>query len=175
VVRRFAHYAARTVLGAIVTSGCWILWIALAALALLQLYVATSREMAVPGFVVHGLQSHLEHRGLRAGFDRAVFDPTGRIFVENPRLYLEGFDDPVVTARAAYVELDPWLLVVGRADAREIRIVDGTVQIPAPASPSGRVEPVARDVDGTLVPGDREISLRQVSGRVGGLLFTARG
>jgi len=168
---QLVRYAA----GALLTFVCWIGWAALLVVAGTQIYIATHDEVTVPDFVLRGLEARLADEGLHAQFDRATFDPTGRVLVQAPKLFLEGYDDPVITARAAYVGIDPWKLLLGRIDAQDVRLLEGSVQVPAMLSPSGRAEPILRDLDVHLVPGNRVLSLRHVSGRIGKLAVSLHG
>jgi hypothetical protein len=167
--------ALRQVAGAAGTCVLWIAWVLLVLSAGVQIYIAVNHELSVPDFVLRRLESRLAGLGLKARFDHALFDPTGRILVQSPQLFLPQLDDPIVTARAAYVGLDAWALATGHLEIREFRLVEGTVLVPALLSPSGRAEPLVRDVDAMLLPGTRELLLQHVSGRIGPLLVTVHG
>lgn len=171
LLRHIVHQTASAVLSFVL----WVLWILLALLAMLLIAIATNHQLRVPGFVLRQLESRLETAGMRATFERAAFDPTGRILIESPRVFLAGYSDPVASARAAYVGLSPWPALVGRFEIRELRLVDGTLFVPAMLSPSGKADPVVRDIDALVIPGGRETTLREVSARVGGLLVSVHG
>ncbi|PTX90664.1 AsmA-like C-terminal region-containing protein [Opitutus sp. ER46] len=173
--RRFLQEALRQVAGAGVTFLFYMLWTALAVVAFAQVYILTHNELALPGFLLRRIEARLEETGMRASFERAVFDPTGRILVESPKLFLPGYSDPVVTAKAAYVGLNPWRLAVGQFEPDEIRLIAGALQVPAMLSPSGRSEPLVRDIDALLLPSDRELRIRQISARVNGLVVSLHG
>lgn len=160
---------------ALVAVGLWTLWLALTILLFFQLRIATTNELAVPDFILRRLERRLAESGVRTTFSRARFDPTGRILIENARVLLPAFAEPVLTARTIYVRLNPWLLTVGRFEASEIRVTDGVASVPAMLSPSGRAEEVVRELDTTLVLGDRDITLRQFSARIAGIAVSARG
>src|SRR5687768_15764501 len=98
----------------IVLLACWMLWIALGALFAAQLGIAFSREFAVPDFVLRSLEARFTASNVSARFGRATFDPTGGVLIENLSLTLPEFNEPVVKARAVFVELDPWLLLTGK-------------------------------------------------------------
>jgi hypothetical protein len=177
-MKRFAQlcgFAARTLGAWALSFALWTLWLGLALLLAFQLYVATAREVAVPGFVLRALEERLERAGFRAKFGRTAFDLAGRVHVENLALALPAFAEPVLTARAVAVQLDPWLLALGRVEAREVRLGGVAVAVPAMLSPSGRAEEVLRDTAAVFEPGRRSVIVRQLSGHLGGLVLAARG
>lgn len=167
--------ALRFCVGCIGSFVLWTFWLALVMAALIQVYVASTNELTVPDFVRSQLDARLAETGMRLSFERATFDPTGRIFVQAPKLFLADFSQPVVTARAAYIDLDPLHLAIGRIEPRELRVVDGTLLVPAMLSASGQPEPIVRDIDAVLLRGRSEIAIRHVTGRVGPLLVSVHG
>src|SRR5215217_3432624 len=92
----------------------WGLWLALGILLVLQLYIASTNELAVPEFVVRRIENQLAESGIRLTFNRTSFDPTGRILVHDVRAFLPEYGEPVLTANALYCRLNPWMLIVGR-------------------------------------------------------------
>lgn len=174
-VAQFLGHSARYVAGAVLTFALWCVWFVLIAIALGQVYIATHNEVPVPDFVLRNLEARLAENGLKAKFERATFDPTGRILVTAPQVFLPDFEDPVITARGAYVGLNPWALATGKFEPREVRLLDATLQVPAMLSPSGRAEPIVRDVDALVIPGDKEIVIRHISGRIAALQVSVHG
>ena len=153
----------------------WSVWLALALLLAAQAYIATHQELEVPGFLLRSLEERLAASGVRATFGRTSFDPTGRVLIENARLSLPAFAEPVVAARTIYVRLDPWALAAGKFDPRELRLSGASLAVPAMLSPSGRSEDILRDLDATLVPHEQELELAQLSARVAGISLVAHG
>lgn len=153
----------------------WSVWLVLALLFIGQAYIATHQELEVPGFLLRSLEERLAASGVRATFGRTSFDPTGRVLIENARLSLPSFAEPVISARTIYVRLDPWALAAGKFDPRELRISGASLSVPAMLSPSGRSEEVLRDLDTTLLPHERELELAQLSARVAGISLVAHG
>lgn len=166
---------ARTLCGWMWSFALWSLWLALCALLVVQLYVATAHELALPAFVLRQIESRLAESGLRATFASTSFDPTGRVLVQDVKLSLPSFSEPVITARAVYVRVNPLLLIVGVVEPREIRIDDATATIPALLSPSGRAEELVRGLHVTLEPARRSLVFRQLDARAAGVTVTARG
>jgi hypothetical protein len=153
----------------------WSLWLVLALLLGAQTYIATHQELEVPGFLLRSLEERLAASGVRATFGRTSFDPTGRVLIENARLSLPAFNEPIISARAIYVRLNPWALASGQFEPRELRLSGASLAIPAMLSPSGRAEEILRDLDTTLIPHAQTLELAQLSGRVAGLSLIAHG
>ncbi|MDP3070072.1 MAG: AsmA-like C-terminal region-containing protein [Opitutaceae bacterium] len=153
----------------------WTVWLALVLLLAAQLYVLTAREVAVPGFVLRSLEDRLARGGLRAKFGRTAFDLSGRLFAENVALSLPPFAEPLVTAHALFVRLDPLLLAIGMVEPLELRLNGVAVAVPAMLSPTGRAEALLSDFDLTLEPERNAVVVRQFSGRLAGLTLTAHG
>lgn len=153
----------------------WTVWLALAALLVLQLYIANARELALPPFLLRALEERLAASGVTAAFGRASFDPTGHVLLENVRFTLPTFPDPILTARSLHVTLDPWSLAVGAFEPRELHADGVDLRVPAMLSRTGRSESLVQDLNFTLVPGDHEVAVPQLTGRLGALAITARG
>ncbi|MCF7688621.1 MAG: AsmA-like C-terminal region-containing protein [Cephaloticoccus sp.] len=153
----------------------WTLWLALALLVVVQTYIAFVQEMPVPDFLLRSFETRLAASGFTAKFGRTTFDPSGRILVENLRLSLASFEEPVATARLLYVELDPWALISSRFQPRLIRASGVNLQVPAMLSDSGSGENLLRDVDFTLSPHEQTIELHHLTARLAGLSISARG
>lgn len=153
----------------------WTLWLALAILLGFQVYIASTRELAVPDFLLRSLEERLAAAGVQAEFGRARFDPAGHVLLEQVRLRLPALPEPVATARAVYVTLDPWALAVGRFEPREVQVTGASVFVAAMLSPTGRSEPLIQDVTLTLVPDRQRFALPYFSGRLGAMPVTVRG
>ena len=173
--REICAQGARAGLGAASLFAFWVLWLALVVLLGLQLYVASTNELAVPDFLLRRIESKLAESGLRVAFNRSSFDPTGRVLVENLRLSLPTFPEPILSARSAYVHVNPWLGAIGKVEPREIRLTGATAAVPAMFSPSGRPEEIVHDLDATLVLDGNILHVRQLSTRIAGLTVTAQG
>jgi hypothetical protein len=171
----FLREAARAVTSAAAAFALWTVWLLLALFAALQVYIAARNEVKVPDFVLRRLEARAAESGFRVTFDVATFDPTGRILVHSPRVFLPGIEDPIVTARAAYVGLNPWALLVGKPELREIRLLGGSVAVPAILSASGKSEPIVDDIDAVVLPGTREWVVRHVTGRIANLPVSVHG
>lgn len=175
---RFFQLCSRAIhglLGTLWSFAVWTLWLGLALLLVAQLYIVSSNELAVPGFLLRRMETRLAETGLRVAFGRTSFDPAGRILAENARVFFPGFADSILTARSVYVQLNPWMLAVGQIEPREIRITNAAVSIPAIFSPTGRPAEIVRALDATLAPGSRSFTVHQLSGRMAGINVSARG
>lgn len=153
----------------------WSCWLALALLLAAQAYIATHHELEVPPFLLRSLEERLAASGMRVAFGRTSFDPVGRVLIENARVYLPGYAEPVVTARAIYTRLDPWSLAAGQFNPGEIRLTGANLAVPAMLSPTGRAEEILSDLDATLTPREAQLDLAQLSARLAGVTLVARG
>ncbi len=153
----------------------WSLWLILSLLLAFQAYIATHNELEVPPFLLRSLEERLAASGVRVTFGRTLFDPAGRVLIEKAQIFLPGFGEPVVTARAIYTRLDPWALAVGQFNPGEIRVTGAALAVPAMLSPTGRAEEILRDLDTTFTPRDGQLDLAQLSARIAGVTVVARG
>lgn len=167
--------AARFVGAGLVTLGCWTLWLALSLLLVLQAAVAVSREFQVPRFVLRAFSERFAASHVEARFGRALLDPTGGVLLENLQLSLPEFAEPVIQARAVYVELDPWPLFLGRVEARRVHGTGVRVMIPAMLAPSGRTEPGVDDLEFDVTADGQQLGLRSVTTHLAGVAVALRG
>ncbi|MDE3083703.1 MAG: hypothetical protein KGJ37_00600 [Verrucomicrobiota bacterium] len=146
------------------------------ALLVFQLYLLGAHKITVPAFVLRSVETRLAASRLTVHFGRAVVDPSGHIVVENVRLGTPAFAEPLFTARALYVRLDPWLLLTGQVRLREIRAAGASLLAPAMFSPTGRAEAIANDCDLVLTRrGNRNLECTQWVCELGQIIFTAHG
>lgn len=153
----------------------WTLWLALALLLVVQIYVASTSELHVPGVLMKRLEEQLAESGLRAAFGGSSIDPNGIVLLENARFSLPDFPEPVLTARAVYVRLNPWMLTVGRIEPREIRVMGAALFIPAMLARSGTAEELVHHADATLHLRGRELIVEQFTTRAGAATVMVRG
>lgn len=171
ICRLGLRWAAASLLSLVV----WTLWLVLLVLLAVQIWWVVTRELAVPDFVLRSFEERLAVSQLHATFSRTSFDPTGRILVENLSLSAPDFNEPLLTARAVYVQLEPRALLAGGFEPLELRASGVNFFVPGMFSASGRSEALARDVEIALVPGERDLEVRHFSARIGGLRLTAHG
>lgn len=172
---QYCTYGARTCLAWLGAYLLWTIWLGLALLLALQIYVASSSELAVPAFLLRRLEAQLAESGVRLTVGRTSFDPYGRVLLEDVRVSLPAFPEPVFTARALYVRLSPRALFMGSFEAAEIHLMHAAAIAPAQLTPSGRSEEILSGLEATVVPSGRELIIRQLSGRLGPLAVSARG
>lgn len=154
---------------------CWALWLCLGALLALQVAIVVSKEFSVPAFALRALEERFAAASIHAHFGRATFDVRGGLLLENVRLSLPEFSQPVVEVRALYLELEPWLLPTGRLEPRRVRATGATLYVPAMLAPSGRHEAIVRNLDFSLVPRAAQLELEYASGELAGMVTTLRG
>ena len=165
----------RTLVGSFFSFLLWLLWFALAAALVVQLYIATAHELSVPEFLLRRAESRLADYGLSATFGRTRFDPTGNVLLEDARVFLPGYSEPVLTVRSAFVRLNPLMLVVGQVEPRDIRLTGATLFVPAMVSRTARAEEFVRGLDATIEPGKSQLTLHQLTARIAGVAVAARG
>lgn len=159
----------------IVLLACWGLWLVLGALLAAQLAVIITKEFAVPEFALRSIEQRFTAAGVTAHFGRATFDVRGRILLENVRLSLPEFAEPVVDLRALYIELDPWLMLSGRIEPHGVRATGVNLFVPAMLAPSGRSEEILSELDFTATPGDTPFRVEYASGRIAGVTLALHG
>jgi hypothetical protein len=153
----------------------WTLGLALSVLLVVQLYVACSNQLEVPAFVERALERRLAAAGMHASFGRTRFDPSGRVLIENVRVTLPGFDEPLITASAVYARLDLWALLRRRFEPLELRLAGASLRVPAMFSPSGRPDEIVRDLNADLFPRGAELEVANLDFRLGELAVSAHG
>ena len=153
----------------------WSLWLVLSLILALEIWIAVSRELAVPAFVLRLFEERLAASQLIVKFGHARFDPSGRILVEDLRLSLPAYSEPIAGAQAAYIELDPWALLAGSFNPKSLHVTGGRFAVPAMLSRSGQAEDLVRDLDATIELQDREIQIDHLTARVAGVAVAARG
>jgi hypothetical protein len=172
---QLCRHALRWCVASLVSVLVWTLWLALALLLAVQVWWMSARQLAVPDFVLRALEDRLAASQLHATFGRTSFDPAGHILVEDVSLSSPAFNEPLVTAQAVFVRLDPWALLSGHFEPLELRASGISFFVPAMLSASGRPEALARDVEASIIPGDGQFIVRDFSARIGPLELTAHG
>jgi AsmA-like C-terminal region len=169
--------AARACSSAVATVVLWTFWLLLCLALAVQLYIASSGELQVPHFLLRAIEDHLAESGISVRFGRATFDPTGRVLLQKAKFRFESFAEPVVTAEALYIRLDPWALFERRFEAREIRATGANLYIPAMLSPSGKAERMVQDLDAgfSITSRGDEFSVDYLNCRLGGVSVSAHG
>src|SRR6185312_3750849 len=162
-------------LHALATLALWTLWLALALLLAAQAYLASSNQLEVPSFVLRAFEARLAQSGMQAAFGRTRFDPSGRVLVQDLRVTLPNFSEPLVTARAVDMQLDLWALSLDRFEATQVRISGGSLRVPAMFSPTGKADEVVHDLEADLRPRGTELDLASLSFRLGAVPVTAHG
>jgi hypothetical protein len=155
----------------------WTAWLALALLLLFQVYIASVRQLQVPPFLLRAMEDRLAESGATVTFGRATFDPSGRVLLQKASFRLASFAEPVVTADAIYLRLDPWALLQRRVEPRELRATGTNLFIPAMLSASGRAEKIVQDLDAgfSITSRGEEFSIDYLSCHLGNVVISARG
>jgi hypothetical protein len=168
-------YALRWCVSSVLLIVCWAVWLALSVLLAAQLWIATHRELTLPDFALRAIESRLAASQVTARFGRAIFDPTGRLLIENVRLFSPDHPTPLLTIRAAYARLDFWPLLVGDIHLHELRLTGTDLHLPAMLSPSGTDEAIVRDLDGVFHPAASDYDIALCTFRLANLAVTSHG
>ena len=166
-----ARFCGRCVLSLLV----WTLWLALGLLLGLEIWIAAARELAVPAFVLRDFEQRLAVSHVQVKFGHARFEPSGRILIEDLRLSLPAFSEPVVVNRTAYLEIDPWALLAGRFEPRSLQLSGASLAVPAMLSSSGRAEDIVRDLDATFQVRENEFLIEHLTAQVAGIAVEVQG
>jgi hypothetical protein len=168
---------ARVCASCLATLAVWTAWLALLLLFAFQVYIASVNELQIPRFLLRAIEDHLAESGVTMRFGRATFDPSGRILLQKARFKLASFNEPIVTADAIYIRLDPLALLERRFEAREIRATGANLFIPAMLSASGLAEKVVQDLDAgfSITSRGDEFSVDYMNCRLGEVCVSAHG
>jgi len=148
---------------------CWTLWLGLLGLLGFQVYTATTKQMPVPRFLLHSLERQLARADITAQLGKTRFDPTGQIVIEDLRLSLPQFSEPVAQIGSVYIQLDRWALLTRRFKADSIRASDLALYIPASLSGSGTREPLVEHAELGLGTHEHRLDITQLSAHISGL------
>ena len=168
---------ARHCVACLVTVAVWSTWLLLVIVLCFQAYIGAVNELQVPRFLLHAIEDHLAQSGVSVKFGRATFDPTGRILLQRARFRLASFTEPIVTADAIYIRLDPIALLERKFEAKEIRATGANLFMPAMLSASGKAEKLVEDLDAgfSITPRGNEFSVDYLNCRLGGVNVSAHG
>lgn len=153
----------------------WSIWLVLLLVLAGQIYVLSSRRIVVPEPVRRIVAEKLAGHGLRLDYSRGLMDFSGHLILEKARFGPANSAAPLVTADSVYLYVDPWGLLVGSLDVREIRIGGLSVQAPSGADLIGSEEVLIDRVDFALTPVGNEIKLSYLTGYIGNLPVEAHG
>lgn len=155
----------------------WLCWLILIFTAGLQVVILTSRNLRVPDFMLREIESNLGAAGLQAEFGDVVFDPVGRILLQDVDLSLAVIGTPVMHADSIYLEVDPLALWWREIEPRQVSFSGVDLLIPAVLSPSGKPEALISGIDATLRPTETrgQLALDHFTARVGSIPLSAHG
>jgi hypothetical protein len=153
----------------------WATWLALGASLVTLIYILNAGELPVPDFVLHRIENNLTEANLTIKFGRTRLDPSGKILLEDVQLRSKEFNEPLLVSRLLYFRRSIWSILSGRPIPDEIILEGATLQLPAMLSPSGTVEPVIRNLAGSLRHDEATWHIDQLTGLLGTLKVTIAG
>ena len=148
----------------------WTLWLALIVLLGIQVKIAVSHELVLPGFAKAALQRRLAATGLRLDFSRALLDPAGRVQFEDVSLGDPALPSPLATAHAVYAEFNPWALAAGSLELRELHVTGAKLLANEAYSDYVDGTALVYDLDFTLQPQGRILAIPTLTAHFGGTL-----
>lgn len=155
-----AHYALNFVLAGVVAG---------------EVYVLLSDDVQIPRLVRTRIEDELVARGIAATFDRAHFDPTGRIVLRGLRIRPSQFNEPILTAELAFIQLDRIKMLAGVPDPTHIKVEGVRVLCPPAISPSGVTETLLDIAGADLTHRGNEWQVNGLIARANELRITAEG
>ena len=158
-----------------VTLLCWATWLALGASLVTLIYILIAGELPVPDFVLRRVERNLTEANLTIKFGRTRLDPGGKILLEDVQLRSKEFNEPLLVSRLVYFRRSIWSILSGRPIPDEIILEGATLQLPAMLSPSGTVEPVIRNLTGSIRHDETTWHIDQLTGLLGPLKVTFAG
>lgn len=138
-------------------------------------YIALSRELPVPGFLLRRIETELAASGFELQFGRARLDPTGKVLLEDVSMRSRQFEDPLLECRLLYVRHDFWSLLSARPSAVELQVEGASLQLPAMLSASGTAEPIVRNLTAHVHYEHHVWQVEQLACEVGNARVTAQG
>ncbi len=172
---QFCWRSLRACLATVGSFALWSVWLALAIVLVVQISIAVTSELAVPDFLLKAIETRLGESGIRATFGRTSFDPHGRVLIEDVKLSLPTLSEPILTARAVYLNIDLWNLSVGRFVPTEVRVTGANLVAPAVLSASGKTEELIRNLDFIATPHGHEINIDRASFYLGNISVLVHG
>ncbi len=151
------------------------IWLLLVAALGLQIWILARRELELPDFALRAIERRLAASEITVRFGRAVFDPTGRLLLEQVQLFGPDETGPLVTIRAAYARLEFLPLLIGEVRVHEIRLTGLDLRLPAMLSPSGADEAIVADFDGTIRTRGSDYDIAACTFHVGDVAVAGHG
>ena len=151
------------------------LWLALAAVLVMQCYVATISDVPVPAFVLRRLETQLAAENLEVRFGHASFAPAGRLLLEKVELRSRAFEEPLLSSRFVLIHKSLWSILAGHRLPDDVRLEGAVLRLPAMLSPSGQAEPLISDLGGELSFAGGQCIINDLSGQIGNLSVSLSG
>ena len=166
-LRRAVHGAGWLVL--------WTFWLALAVLLYAQARIATSDEIVIPDAVLRNVEQRLAAQGLKLTFGSIHCDTAGNVVLRDVALFTTGFEDPIVTVRAARCSVNPYALLAHKIMPQAMRIDGGSLRLPAMFSADGTNAPVIADINADVALDGDTLLVKTLTARLENLTLLHRG
>jgi len=151
------------------------LWLCLAGMLVVQIGLLTAHHLPMPSWMLRQIEARINSTGLSVQIDEATIDLVGRVSIKNLQITPQTIDTPLIKIEEVYLRLDPLALLTRQVDPRYIRATGVNLLLPAMLSPTGRTEAVLSNIRLAFKPDQDTIALKEFSGEVANLTFSARG
>jgi hypothetical protein len=173
--KSWVNSGARFCVSCVITLACWAVWLVLGVTLAGLSYIALSRELPVPGFLLRRIETELAASGFELQFGRARLDPTGKVLLEDVSLRSRQFEDPLLECRLLYVRHDFWSLLSARPSAMEIQVEGASLQLPAMLSATGTAEPLVRNLTARVHHEHHLWQIERLACEIGNVRVTVHG
>jgi len=174
-LKDYARYFLRRGVHAVGWIILWAFWLALGVLLYVQARIATSDEIVVPAWVLRSVEQRFAEQGLRLTFGSVRCDTAGNVVLRDVALFSGGFDDPIVTVRAARCTVNPYGLLVRRIVPHSLRIDDGSFRLPAMFSNDGANSAVIDNITADVELQGNTLFVNGLSARIENLVLLCHG
>jgi hypothetical protein len=144
----------------------WTGWLLLLTMLAYQLHLLSSRQVALPQFLRHKIESRLATQGVRLELGGGRLDFGGHVRLDDVRIGPVSLETPLATASSVYVQLDPWQLLLAQVEIDEIQVSGLDLHLPAMQSLSGVDEVIVGGLDLTVHLHGKEIVLSHLGGYI---------
>lgn len=153
----------------------WSFWLLLGITLGIGLWIATTPRLTLPRPLLRHLERSLSDDSFRVSIGSVVFSPSGELQATDLRLFIDGFDTPVLRIEEAHTSIDPMAVLSGHPGTHAIELSGAQLIIPAQLSPDGTALPVLRDLDADVSYDHHQVTLRRLNTRCADISLRASG
>ncbi|QYY36803.1 AsmA-like C-terminal region-containing protein [Ruficoccus sp. ZRK36] len=132
-------------------------------------------ELPIPDFAVQKLERAVAEQGLEIDIARMKFDLRGILLLEDIKVSLPGYHEPVAEIDLIMVDFPPWALLDRKLLPNEVWLSRCNLYCPSVLSPTGTRERVAEDIFTEVAIRHQRLDLDRLILKVDGLDIRAEG